>query len=156
MTPSKTALCNDTLHPAPGDEAHVLPLPIHRTEDGLTTTSFWYPDEAELSAINQGNPILLIAHSPTHPPVSIEVLAPPTEDADSQTITADLLYSIWGRAKANKLTFDQIATVAAGLLANIVIHTQSNTHQLIAYVHRRLLRQLNLTAPATRKRRSGG
>lgn len=75
MIPIKHYLCNDILLRPPGTtEDECSDLPILRHPGGII--SFWRPDEAEIQALNSGQPVVLKSSSSTHPPLSIFALQP--------------------------------------------------------------------------------
>lgn len=69
MTPIKHAACNTVLHPAPGTEDVVAPLPILRDDKGVV--SFWTPTKEELAILNKGGAVAMRAWSPSHPAVCL-------------------------------------------------------------------------------------
>lgn len=75
MTPFAHRLTNDSLAPAPGDEATVVTLPIQRGRlDGAKVVrSFWRPSDAELAVLVQGGVIALTVYGGTHAPLHVGV-----------------------------------------------------------------------------------
>lgn len=97
MTPTHHPLCNDVLkRPPDAAPEDCGDLPIYRmTEDIIA--SFWQPDEEELAALSNGQPVVLLAWSSTHPPVNVQVLKHqavdtklPETDAEIEQFLADL------------------------------------------------------------------
>ena len=78
-TPVEFSEQNDVLGPKPGTESWVAPLPIYRQglsfDNGVRhdqlVVSCWEPTPEELAEIARTGRIWLIAHCPTHPPISV-------------------------------------------------------------------------------------
>ncbi len=78
-TPAPFAEANLTLVAAPGEEANVIDLPVHRSAGRVV--SCWRPTIAELRRIVDTGEIWLSIWGDTHPPVLITGLKEDVLDA---------------------------------------------------------------------------
>jgi hypothetical protein len=58
---------------------------LHILREETSISSFWKPEPEELAALNKGLPIMLTCLGHSHPPISLEVLAPSTEQSEEET-----------------------------------------------------------------------